>query len=98
MMGEAVPDVAETTALDILFDGIEELFLGDLHFCISPSGDFNYHVQYVMVLVCEEGNIVEGRLDSSVFFYVDTVIWRNWIRSVEDEGAKGTYRWCSGHQ
>jgi hypothetical protein len=74
MVGEAVPHEAETTTLDILLDRIERLFLRDLHLRIGPSRDFNYHVQYVLVLIGKKGDVVEGRLDTSIFFDVDTVI------------------------
>ena len=74
VVGEAVPHKAETTTSDILLDRIERLLLGYLHLCVGPSRDFNDHVQYVLVLVGKKGDVVEGRLDTSIFFDVNAVI------------------------
>jgi len=75
VVGKAVPHVAKTTTLYILLDRIERLFLGNLHLRVGPSRDFHDHVQNVMVLIGKEGDVMEGRLNTSILFNEDTVIW-----------------------
>lgn len=41
---KAVANVSEFSLLDILFDGVEGLFLGSLHFGVGPAGDLDDHV------------------------------------------------------
>lgn len=60
-MGEAVSNEAELALLDVLFDGVEKLLLGDLHLAIGPSWDLNDHVQDGLLVVGIEGDVVEGR-------------------------------------
>lgn len=74
MMGKAVADVAQTTLLNILFDGVESLLFGDLHFSISPAGDFDDHVEDAVVLVREKRDIMEGGYDRTILFDVDSVV------------------------
>jgi hypothetical protein len=59
VVGEAVAHVAQAALLDVLLDGIERLFLGDLHLGISPAGDFDDHVEDAIALICEERDVVE---------------------------------------
>ena len=58
MMGETVANVTQSTLLDILLDGVEGLFFTDLHFSVSPAGNFDDHIEDAIVLVSEEGDIV----------------------------------------
>ena len=58
MMGETVANVAQSTLLDILLDGVEGLFFTDLHFSVGPAGNFDDHVEDPVVLVSEEGDVV----------------------------------------
>ena len=74
VVGEAVADVAETALLDVLLDGVERLLLGDLHLGVGPAGDLDYHVQDAIVLVGEEGDVVEGRDDAAVLLDEHTVL------------------------
>jgi hypothetical protein len=60
VMREAVADVAQPAFLDILFDGVEGLLLGDFHLGVGPTWDLYNHVEDTIVLVGEEGNVVEG--------------------------------------
>lgn len=59
-MWETVPDESESTLFDILLDGIEGLLFGDFHLCVSPSRNFDDHVEDAIVLVGEEWDVVEG--------------------------------------
>lgn len=63
MMREAVAHITEPVLLDILFDGVERLFLGDFHFCIGPPRDFDDHVEDAILLINVEGNIMKRRDD-----------------------------------
>ena len=58
MVGEAVADEAKLVALDVLLDRIEGLLLRDLHFGIGPARNLDDHVEYVLVLVGEQRNVV----------------------------------------
>ena len=71
---EAVADVAQTALLDILLDGVEGLLLGDLHLGVGPAGDLNNHVEDPVVLVGEEGDVVEGRDDLAILLDVHAVL------------------------
>ena len=72
---EAVADETQATLLDVLFDGIECLFLGDLELGVGPAGDLDNHVEDAIALVGKERNVVEGGDDGSVLFRVDAMIW-----------------------
>ena len=77
MVGKAVANIAQSTLLDILLDGIEGLFFRDLHFGVGPTGNLNDHVEDAVVLVREEGNVVpwaDGGL-SNGRFEVGAVLW-----------------------
>ena len=74
VVGEAVADVAQTAALDVLLDGVERLLLGGLHLCVRPAGDLDDHVEDAIVLVGEEGDVVEGRDDAAVLLDVHPVL------------------------
>ena len=74
MVGEAVADEAEAALLDVLLDGVEGLLLGDLHLRVGPARDLNNHVQDAIVLVGEEGDVVEGRDDAAVLLDEHTVL------------------------
>lgn len=74
VVGEAVPDVAQFASLDVLLDGVEGLLFRDLHFGVSPAGDFDDHVEDAMVLVGEEGDVVEGGDDGTILLDVDAML------------------------
>ena len=71
---ETVADVAQLSLLDVLLDGVEGLLLGDLHLRVGPARDLNNHVQDAIVLVGEEGDVVEGRDDAAVLLDEHTVL------------------------
>jgi hypothetical protein len=58
---EAVADETEPALLDVLFDGVERLLLGDLHFGIGPPRDLDDHIKDAKLLIGVEGNVMEGR-------------------------------------
>ena len=78
VVGEAVPHETESVFLYVLLDGVEGLVLGDLHLRVGPAGDLDDHVQDAIVLVGEEGNVVERGDDSAVALREDTVLCR-WV-------------------
>jgi len=82
VVGEAVADVAETALLDVLLDGIEELAGGDLHLRIGPAGDLDDHVEDTLVLVGEEGDVVEGGDDGAILLDEHTVF--EGVRSADE--------------
>jgi hypothetical protein len=73
VVGEAVPDVAELATLDVLLDGVEGFLRCDLHLRVGPAGDLNDHVTDALVLVGEEGDVVEGRDDRAILLDVDAM-------------------------
>ena len=75
MVGETVADEAELALLDVLLDGVEQLLFGDFHLGIGPAGDLNNHVEDPEVLVCEEGNVMEGRDNGAALLDVNAVLW-----------------------
>jgi hypothetical protein len=75
VVGKAVAHEAQTTLLDILFDGIERLLLGYFHLGICPAGNFDDHVENTIVLVEEERDIVEWRDDLAVLLDIDAMFW-----------------------
>lgn len=76
VVGEAVPHVAQFSSLDVLFDGVEGLLLGDLHLRVSPSGDLDDHVEDALVAIDEEGEVMERRDDRAVLLDVDAMFYR----------------------
>ena len=74
MVREAVADVAQATLFDVLLDGIERLFLGDLHLGVGPTRDLDNHVEDPIVLVGKEGYVVEGRDDGAVLLDVHAML------------------------
>jgi hypothetical protein len=74
MVRETVSDVAQATFFDVLFDGIERFFLGDLHLGVGPTRDLDDHVEYPIVLVSKEGDIMEGREDGAVLLDEDSMV------------------------
>jgi hypothetical protein len=75
MVRETVADVAQATFFDVLLDGIERFFLADLHLGVGPTGDLDDHVEYPIVLVGEEGDIMEGREDGAVLLDEDSMFY-----------------------
>ena len=96
VVGEAVADVAEAALLDVLLDGVEGLLLGDLHLGVGPAGDLDDHVEDPVVLVGEEGDVVEGRDDLAILLDVHAVLWRRQHVSATVT-AKGRRR-CAAEQ
>lgn len=82
VVGEAVSNETQTTLLDVLFDGIEWFFLGDLEFGVGPAGDFDNHVEDTIALVGKERNVVEGGDDGSVLFWIYTVFWQELVNQL----------------
>ena len=54
---------------------------------ICPPWDLDDHVQDGLLLVCIEGDIVEGRADSSIHFNIDTVLQGVWSTDLADTKA-----------
>ena len=71
---EAVAYKAQAAFLNILLDGVERLLFRDFHFGISPTRDFDDHVEDAIALVGEEWDIVERRDDRSVLFDVNSMV------------------------
>lgn len=71
---EAVTNEAQTTLLNILLDGIEGLLLGYLHLGVGPPRNLDNHVEDPIVLVREEGDVMEWGDDLAVAFDENTVI------------------------
>ena len=86
VVGEAVANEAQTTLLDVLFDGIERFLLGDLELGVGPTGDLDNHVEDAIALIGKERNVVEGRDDLSVVFRVDAMFW--------DGGGESSWNGC----
>lgn len=59
VVGEAIPDVAQSTLLDVLLDRIEYFLFGNFHLGVGPAGNLDYHVEDTLVSISEEGDIVE---------------------------------------
>jgi hypothetical protein len=70
---ETVANVAQATLFNVLLDRIEQLFFGYLHLCVGPARDLHDHVENAIVLVREEGNVMERRDNGSILFDVDTM-------------------------
>lgn len=74
MVGETVSDETQTTLLNVLLDGVESLLLRNFHLSVGPSRDFNNHVEDPVVLVREEGNVMERGDDLTVTLDENAVI------------------------
>ena len=79
VVGEAVANETQTALLDVLFDRIEWLLLGDLEFSVGPAGDFDNHIEDTIALVCKERNVVEGGDDGSVLFWIYAMFWQELV-------------------
>lgn len=77
MVREAVAHVAQAALLDVLFDGVERLFLGDFHLGVGPAGDLDDHVEDSITPIGEERDVVERGDDLAVMFDEDAMFWRN---------------------
>jgi hypothetical protein len=60
---EAVTYITEPALLDVLFDRVERLFLGDFHLGIGPPRDFDDHVEDTILLIGVERDVMERRYD-----------------------------------
>lgn len=67
-MRETVANIAQPTLLDILFDRIEGLLLGDFHLSIGPTRNLYNHVEDSIVLVGEKRDVMERRDNGAVLF------------------------------
>ena len=74
MMGEAVAHVAQTPFLDVLLDWVERLLLGDLHFCVGPTGNFDDHIEDAVILVREKWDIMERGHNRAILLHVDPMV------------------------
>lgn len=74
MMGETVPDIAQTTFFDILLDRIKRLLFRNFHLRVGPSGNLDDHVKNAIVLVCKERNVMEGRDNSAIVLDVHSMV------------------------
>lgn len=77
MVREAVPHEPELPLFDVLFDGVERLFLGDFHLGIGPSGNLDNHVEDPVGLVGEEREIMERRENGAVVFDEDAMLYND---------------------
>ena len=75
MVGETVTDVAQLSTLDVLFDWVEGLLLGDFHLGVGPTGNLDDHVEDAIGLVGEQRNVVPRRDDLSLLLSEHTVLW-----------------------
>jgi len=87
MMRETVPDIAQTTFLDILSDRVERLFFRNFELGIGPTRNFNDHVENPIRLISEKGDIVPGGNDRSVLFDENTMFCI--VRCQSREAAAG---------
>ena len=53
MVGEAVPDKAQSAFFNVLFNGIEYFLFGNFHLSIGPAGNLDDHVEDALVLIGE---------------------------------------------
>ena len=85
IVGETVADEAELALLDVLLDGVECFLLGGFHLGVGPAGDLDNHVEDAEVLVCEEGDVMEGGNDGAILFDEDAVIYH----ADQSDGERG---------
>ena len=71
---EAIAHITQLATLDVLFDGVERLLLGDLHLRVGPAGDLDDHVEDAIVAVSKEGDVVEGGDDGALLLDEHTVL------------------------
>ena len=74
MVGEAVTDETQATFFDVLFDGVQELFLADFHLGVGPTGNLDDHVEDAILLVCEKRNVVPEGSHLAVALDEDSMI------------------------
>jgi hypothetical protein len=74
MVRETIADVTQLALLDILFNGIEILLFGNLHLRVSPTRNFNNHIEDAVVLISEEGDVMERGDDGAILFDVDPML------------------------
>ena len=74
MVRETVANKTQAALLDVLFDGVEGLFLGYFHLGVGPTRDLDYHVEDAIVFVGEKRDVVEGGDDLTVALDEDSVI------------------------
>ena len=79
VVGEAVAHVAQATLLDVLFDGVERLLLGDFHLGVGPAGNLDDHVEYAIALIGEERDVVERGDDLAILLDEDAMFWSSII-------------------
>lgn len=75
MVGETVTDVAQLSTLDVLFDWVEGLLLGDFHLCVGPARNLNNHIQDSIILVSEKRNVMEWGDDISILLDKDAMVY-----------------------
>jgi hypothetical protein len=100
---EAVAHVAQATLLDVLFDGVERLLLGDFHLGVGPAGNLDDHVEYAIALIGEKRDVVERGDDLAILLDVDAMFWSSIIALSAIAIAftfleEDTYRGCSEHR
>lgn len=93
-MGEAVAHIAQTTLLDVLFDGIERLLLGDFHLGIGPARNLDDHVEYAIVPICKERDVMERRDDELVVVLDVYAVFCHIDWTLDMSVRKRTYRGC----
>lgn len=71
---EAVADESKFALFDILLDRIEGFLLGDLHFGVGPTRDFDDHIQDTIVPICKQGDIMEGGDDIAILFDIHAML------------------------
>lgn len=74
VVGETVAHETEAALLDVLLDGVHRLLLRDLHLRVRPAGDLDDHVEDAVVLVGEEGDVVEGGDDIAALLDEDAMV------------------------
>ena len=74
MVGETVANIAQLATLNVLLDGIEGLFLRNLHLRICPAWNFDNHIEDAVIAVSEERDVVERRDDIAVLLKIGTVL------------------------
>jgi hypothetical protein len=84
---ETVPHKAQFAFLDVLLDGVEGLFLADLHLCVCPARNLDDHVEDTEVLVGEERNIVPRGDGDAILLDEDTVFCAIELVDGECDGA-----------
>ena len=84
MMRETIPDKSQFALLDILFDRIVIIVLGDLLLGIRPTGDLDNHIENLRTCCgrrSEKGDIMPRRDYNTILLKEDAVL----------EGIRGAY-------